>query len=121
MSQWTHVNCSIRYDGLPHRPNHYPNIYDIDKGLPRGTEGSLNYHIIQNPDPNSYTRQVVVWWGDLRDYNDREEVLEYFESMTHDRRVRSGILEIYVEGVGEFVYKYYHESGGWRLTAKVDE
>ena len=66
MSQWTHVNASIRFDGLlgmglPTESDlgvicTYENWKNTD--MPCGSEGGLQYSIIKNPD----TSCLAAWW-----------------------------------------------------------
>jgi len=125
MSQWTHVNASIRFDGLENqlpteetfgkvcRPDDKNHAHWYSPDLPCGTEGSIDYSIIMNPRQTSIAYMIVVFFGDLRDYKDVDEVLEYFRKITRGSMVRSGVLEINVESRHKQVYSYETKIGEW--------
>lgn len=126
MSQWTHVNASIRFDGLlgmglPTKAElgevcRYEDE-DIsswdDSILPCGSEGSIDYKIVRNPNTNSMAAMVVVFFGDLRDYSDSTGILEYFKRITEGKMIRSGILEIEVESSEPLLYRFDKEDREW--------
>jgi hypothetical protein len=114
MSQWTHVNASIRFDaifgqGLPTEKD-LGKVRGLEDDhetiLPCGSEGSIDYKIIRSQEESSLAAMVVVFFGDLRDYNNADEILSYFNKITKNKMIRSGILEIDVERVGIQVYRY---------------
>lgn len=136
MSQWTHVNGSIRIDGLPIIPGadeksmkalmgrmvkHNDPIEKWDAcTVPRGSEGSLHYVLIRAGD--GIVLWTVVIWGDLRDYGNVKEIKEWFTGIIdslqpgHGRGlfIRSAILEIEVEyrEVVVLVFKSNKDSAG---------
>jgi hypothetical protein len=91
MSTWTHVVGAIRVDGLPHLNNeiftseklrkimgpvstfHQPN--DKTK-LPCGSEGSLQYEIIEYYKGIPWV--IIPIWGDLRDYYDLAKIRRWW-------------------------------------------
>lgn len=119
MSQWTHVNASIRFDGLlgmglpsekelgkmckweDEDDSHWDN-----SNLPCGSEGSIEYTIVKTGGENSLACMVVVFTGDLRDYDNVQEILDYFNKITNGKMIRSGILEINVAPQEVKVYRY---------------
>jgi hypothetical protein len=125
MSQWTHVNASIRFDeimniGLLPTEKELGKICrweDEDTShwdnpdLPCGSEGSIDYKIIKNPDGSCMAAMVVVFFGDLRDYDNADEILNYFERVTKGKMIRSGVLEIDVESKDTLIYRY--DSNKW--------
>lgn len=128
MSTWTHINASIRFDGVLGMP--LPNERELgdicrweDENtdhwdttlLPCGSEGSLQYEIIRNPDPDCLAAMVVVFYGDLRDYDDVTYILEYFHRITKGKMIRSGILEISV-GQDNLTYFYSQDTEEWVQT-----
>lgn len=122
MSQWTHVNASIRIDGIPmlEEPITKEELGPIstwenpcDTKIPTGSEGSLEYTIIKCGGENSLACRVVCFYGDLRDYSDHEEILKYFKDIVKGKMVRSGILEIYVEYQDTLTYSYNDDSNEW--------
>ncbi len=111
MSQWTHVNASIRFDGIKGLTKE---LTEADLGkmckwedkdsshwnsskLPCGSEGSIEYKIVKTGSEHSVASMVVVFTGDLRDYDDTQEIIDYFSSIVEGRMVRSGIIEVSVE------------------------
>lgn len=132
MSQWTHVNASIRVDGIPsiqgelitpeelgqmclwkdENTSHWDNSI-----IPCGSEGSLNYQILKTGTENSLACRVVVFTGDLRSYSDAEEILAYFEKITKGKMIRSGILEIDIEGQYVYTYRHDREKDKWVLSS----
>jgi hypothetical protein len=120
MSVWTHVAAIIRYDairiqGMPDTMPELGNICDYDSSsedwdkcnIPCGSEGSLQYHKWTNPHPTSLAAYSVMFWGDLRDYDNATEILEYFKKITSPPAIiRQGVLVIGIEGKDEVVYHY---------------
>src|ERR1700677_3446136 len=99
MSIWTHVAATIRFDGLAGitaAPDLGKSVeYDSpqeDWGVctvPVGSEGSLKTELWTNPDTHSITRYTATIFGDLRDYDDADEIIAYFKKITKDQMVRS--------------------------------
>lgn len=131
MSQWTHVNAAIRFDGLTKKElptekelgnicrwedediSHWGNC-----NIPCGSEGSIQYRIIKNPDKSALAAMVVVFYGDLRDYDDNNEIVHYFNRIIKDKFIRSGLLEIEVESKVMLVYRYNSTDNQWNLIYK---
>ena len=126
MSTWTHVNGCIRIDGIPSttpgadyaslcsilgKTYTYEDPPEIRAAcsVPRGSEESLQYKIIKAGDG------IVLWtvpvWGDLRDYDDVEEIRTWWKKVTEKSGllIRSAILEIEVEGKRSAVFQYKYE------------
>jgi len=91
MSVWTHVNCSIRIDGIDYGDLPKINNYSI----PSGSEGPLEYHY--NIVDTGMVLATLMIYGDLRDYEDIDEIMSWIKGITEDIIVRSGIMEIEVE------------------------
>jgi hypothetical protein len=132
MSQWTHVNASIRYDGIPALG--IPIITEKELGeistwendvedtiLPCGSEGSLEYKLIKTGTENALACRAVIFYGDLRDYSDVDEILAYFESITSGKMIRSGILEIAVEYQDVMIYRFNTSDKKWEFVDEVTE
>lgn len=115
MSIWTHINGSIRVDGVVMRGDSsrmleglkviLGNICSFDDKrdkwnkctVPCGSEGSLQYHIHEYGTGLAWA--VVVIYGDLRDYSNVKEISTWFESVCIGwPMIRQAILEIEVEG-----------------------
>ena len=135
MSQWTHITAAIRYNYLEMLMGNSP----IDMGcfgkpvgweddfksevpaitgsptLPCGSEGSLDYEIIKSKDESSLGCRDAIFHGDLRDYDDVEEILEYFKEITTKDKymVRSGVLEIDVEFKRARVFRFDIDTKEW--------
>lgn len=113
MSNWTHVNGSIRIESLPQ--NNDLILEDIEKcfgkiieyedlvhygwysKVPCGTEGSLKYDFIPNEEENSMNAGVLVIYGDLRDYTSQFNVVDWIKqavSMSEVWWVRSCAIKI---------------------------
>ena len=99
MSNWTHVAGVIRvdyikwdedtpeldFDKLLGKECHdYESFVDADKRpelyLPMGSEGSLQKSVWINPDDSNCSRYTVSIFGDLRDHDSCDEIIEWFES-----------------------------------------
>ena len=111
MSIWTHVIGCIRLDGMPSLPeiggskediirilgpiSTYENQQDISR-LPRGSEGSLEYQIIEY---NSGLPWLVIpIWGDLRDYDNITEIQDWWkQTLASFKIVRDAVLRVEVE------------------------
>jgi len=105
MSQWTHVNAHIRIDGIEgvHKG------FNLDENIPCGSEGSLQYKI--DKVGTGLVLYNVAIWGDLRDYNNKQEIIEYLVKNFENEMIRSGIAEIEVERDKIYFYTFkYSES-----------
>lgn len=116
---WLHVNGCIRIDSLRWvTPDPTLNLiqellgdiikYDHvglfgtkhgerpDSPIPCGTEGSLEYEIIVNPDPNTVVAYTIPIWGDLRHYTNIAEVEDWFYNIVRheDLIMRQAVLQI---------------------------
>ncbi|WP_291726145.1 hypothetical protein [Bernardetia sp.] len=119
MSKWTHVNASIRFDSILHKHPPLPTekelglICTINNGsewensfIPCGSEGSLRYNVIKNPNISDSAAMLVVFYGDLRDYDDEREIMHYFKDLVEGQSIRSAIIEIDIEEEGRYIYSY---------------
>jgi hypothetical protein len=123
MGQWTHINASIRFDFLPGDPHSLPIPEDLgemykygepkkDSIIPHGHEGTLIYKIIVN-NPRKTNAMTVVFFGDLGDYNDLDEIVFYFARITTNRHVLSGILEIEIDNEWIYSFRFNKELQQW--------
>jgi len=141
MSQWTHVAGVIRIDGMPfvvglnqeqeraeiHKMVGNTCSYDDDApkwdacNVPCGSEGSLQYsYSFADHDEategfiasTSLSRSAIAIWGDLRDYDNENEIIEWFKGTlakfqpNHPENkglfsIRDALLSIEVEGQGK--------------------
>lgn len=120
MSKWTHVSGVIRIDDFSfiscRKRNTSKTVEKIigpmclfekwnkHSKLPTGSEGSIEYKVIQNKDESSLARFTVVFYGDLRDYDDLEEIKQWFiklreeiEAADNEMIYRDAILKAWVE------------------------
>ena len=116
MSQWTHINAMVRFDGIPEMKEPITKeelgvVSTWEEGeetnIPCGSEGSLDYEIIDTARGESgYAAcRAVAFWGDLRDYDSADEILEYFTKIIQGKMIRSGVLEINIEMQRTLVYR----------------
>lgn len=111
MSQWTHVNGSIRVDHLRSitsnidfndifRTTHWEDDNWDDCNMPCGSEGSLDINIWTAPSKSSIAAYTINIFGDLRDYENKEEIINWFHKLITKTflMVRAAALTIHVEG-----------------------
>lgn len=100
MSNWTHVVAIARVDHLRglfcSKPDfekifgkelHYEDSGDKwdyaeahpDEFLPIGSEGSLTMSVWENPDKSSLAAYTVSIFGDLRNHDNPDEIVEWFK------------------------------------------
>ena len=123
MSIWTHVAGVIRIDGLDEDFNWdellgkevgYNDSYDVweDAGshpneyMPCGSEGSLEKSIWKNPDEHCLAAYTVSVFGDLRDYDDLDAIVKWFEQVCKKLWVRNAVLTAECEN-GRVVNVYW--------------
>ena len=117
MSQWTHVCGCVRIDSFLddtidsrikevfgkmlywesktqdwREQENYPELY-----TPTGSEGGIEYDIWKNPDPHQAASHTVSIFGDLRDYCDAEEIVEWFNKICKAFWIRDAVLNIDIE------------------------
>lgn len=126
MSQWTHVAGIFRVDaliineevqketikeikGLLGKIVDFGDDDDWNTLLPCGSEGSLKYEVIPNPSLNSLSAFTIPVWGDLRDYDNVDEIISWFEGVCRNLWIRQAIIEIDVEGQDPVVHRYEQE------------
>lgn len=120
MSKWTHVSGVIRIDDFSFISRRKRNTsktvekiigpmclfekWNKHSKLPTGSEGSIEYKVIQDKDESSLARFTVVFYGDLRDYDDLEEIKEWFiklreeiEASDNEMIYRDAIIKAWVE------------------------
>ena len=121
MSIWTHVAGTIRIDHLrsfdinptPDFDNIFKkfiytdtlDISELRKGaeecnMPTGSEGSLDYRVIENPNENDICAYTVVIFGDLRDFgkDNINEIKDWWKNMLSKfAMIRQAVLQIQPE------------------------
>lgn len=129
MSQWTHVNGSIRIDAI--RISGFPELdksifgkqsqWEDDfesKNIPTGSEGSLTWLLWENPSKSSMAAYTLNIFGDLRDYDDEQGILDYLNQITKDQIIRGGICEIDIEYKEKIVYQFNTNIEIWEKLSK---
>lgn len=110
MSVWTHVAGCIRVDSFPFmtQPD-FKKIFikelwdEKDDGkcnMPSGSEGSLDYRIIRNPDPHAMSAYTIVIFGDLRDFGkeDKDEIINWWNRVLKEcGMIRQAVLQAIFE------------------------
>lgn len=101
MSKWTHVCGCIRVDALriveTNGVERIKSILEEKTKLPCGSEGSIKYEILVNPDEYSTAAYTIPVWGDLRDYDDVAEIENWFNEVCGKLIIRNAVLNIDVE------------------------
>lgn len=127
MSQWTHVVAAIRFDALRSLGMGYMKLSDLGHtvrfedpsekwarcDVPKGSEGSLQTHLVEDPDESSMAAYTATIWGDLRDYEDVGEIVRYLDRICRGRAVRSGVAKIDVEGQPIRLFRYSPVNCRW--------
>ncbi len=130
MSVWTHVNGQIRLDKWDKEPKppflgkmaiftvnthgEYARKMLSECEVPCGSEGSLRWEFHQDPPSSSVCWGYISIDGDLRDYDNINEILEWLKSSTAELHIRQGILQIVIEGRGPQILSYDYKNG-WNL------
>lgn len=116
MSIWTHVAGVIRIDGItgatpkPQLGNICTFYSDPDEwnkcDVPKGSEGSLQYSLWENPNDSHAAKYTVSVFGDLRDYDSIEGIVAYFKRISKRQIIRQGMFSVKVEGkeTKNFIY-----------------
>ena len=102
MSNWTHVAAIIRVDYIKDEDTPKLNFDELigkeclfdsdsetwddasnnpDKYLPMGSEGSLVKSVWINPKEDYITRYTVSIFGDLRDHDNPQEIIDWFKKI----------------------------------------
>lgn len=126
MSNWTHVAAVVRIDGielLGNRPDPYKifgkeclwdDICEVwedadnypEDYLPMGSEGSLQMSIWENPDKESLASTTVTIFGDLRDHDDPQEIVDWFKEKLKRVCVRQATITVKNERNGTVNWTY---------------
>lgn len=128
MSQWTHVNASFRLNSFGRiEDEELINIFgksvdfynmdeveydenwevkDKEKYLPIGSEGTLEMSVWHNPNKSHMASTTVSVFGDLRDYNDFDEIERWFNRCCGACFIRQAFCQVEVEGLGTKVFQF---------------
>ena len=110
MSVWTHVAGCIRVDSFRFMPQpDFKKIFvkelwdEKDEGecnMPNGSEGSLDYRIIRNPNPDAMSAYTIAIFGALRDFGkeDKEELVNWWNKVLNEcSMIRQAVLQVIFE------------------------
>lgn len=120
MSQWTHVCGCIRVDAIRGLMGDTPSTLqkklgrivgyedeDYETTLPCGSEGSIRYDIIENPDESAMAAFAIPIYGDLRDYSNVDEIKKWFNDVCKSiGLVRDAVISIDVEYGAQEIVRY---------------
>lgn len=114
MSAWTHVAAIVRVDGWVTNDdmtkifgkeclwNSDEKVWDdmqkdMAAYLPAGSEGTLHMTVWINPDASSFPRYTVSIFGDLRDYWNGLDIIDWFRDKLKyigDLSIRQACIEV---------------------------
>ena len=127
MSNWTHVAGVIRVDSFRDfvsenldfddrigKECHFTDPYEIwheqekhpEKFLPMGSEGSLHKLVWENPKKNYTAAYTVTIFGDLRDHDDPQEIVDWFKNICSKLWVRNAVVTVDNECNGSLTWTY---------------
>lgn len=126
MSNWTHVAAIVRLNCFTENPyevfgkeclwesgedvwedrRKHPESY-----LPMGSEGSLQMTVWENPDKSSIANAMITIFGDLRDHNDAEEIVDWFKNKIKDLWVRQATITVENEIFGTVNWTWGYKEG----------
>ena len=112
MSNWTHVAGIIRIDDFNRCTGGKPLNFEALIDLPWGSEGFLNMEVWENPDKSSMAGYTVSIFGDLRDHDSADEIIDWFkETCAKFIEVRQAVITVRNErfGVKNFFCDYVKE------------
>ena len=126
MSNWTHVAGIIRIDDLRLEDTildfdkligeelHFEDCREKwndasnhpDKYLPKGSEGSLTKSIWINPERDMAAAYTVSIFGDLRDHDDAQEIVDWFKKICNKFTIRNAVIVVENELNGQLTWTY---------------
>lgn len=126
MSNWTHVAGIIRiddfcledkipdFDKLIGKELHFEDSLvewnDAhnypEKYMPLGSEGSLRKVIWINSNKKMITAYVVSIFGDLRDHDDAQKIVDWFKKICDKFTVRNAVIVVDNELNGQVTWTY---------------
>lgn len=127
MSNWTHVAAIVRVDSFRifssdkldfskvfGKELNYDDMidrvyYNEDEFLPIGSEGSLQMSVWTNPNTSSVAAYTVSIFGDLRDHNDPDAVIEWFKEKCQLLMIRQATIVVENEQNGHRTWTYFDE------------
>ena len=130
MSNWTHVAGVARIDSMRIDENYTLDFDKIfgkeclwvspeelwieadehpDRFLPMGSEGSLHKSIWEDPDKSSLAAYTVMIFGDLRNHEDPEAIINWFRDVARSLNVRQATITVRNEWNGTRNWSYNGE------------
>ena len=129
MSNWTHVaaifrvdslrldNCKLNFTNIFGKELNYNDANEVwseaekypDRFLPCGTEGSLEMSVWENPDPCCVAAYTVSVFGDLRDHDSVEEIINWFDEKCKMLSIRQAVITVDNEWYGTQTKRYTYE------------
>lgn len=127
MSNWTHVAAIVRVDRFRERlcEVDFTKVFGRElkwnspeslwaesdehpeRFLPMGSEGSLQMSVYENPEIGHLDAYAVSVFGDLRDHDNPDQIIDWFKGKLNGLIVRSAciVAENECNGVRSWVYK----------------
>ena len=119
MSNWTHVAGVIRVDSfsgnldfddlIGSEWDYYGNFTKGSKRMPDGSEGSLQKSVWKNPDESCVAKYTVSIFGDLRDHDEPQEIIDWFKEVCDSLWVRQAIITVSNERNGTIDWRYEYD------------
>ena len=132
MSNWTHVAAIFRVDNLGSLCEQEPLDFDKIFGkeclyhssqdlwdeaekhpeefLPMGSEGSLHKSVWKNPDLSCMASYTISVFGDLRDHDSPDEIIEWFNKTCEKLWIRQAVVTVDNEWYGSRTLNYKEDS-----------
>ena len=82
-----------------------------ERYLPMGSEGTLKMMVWTSPDPSDMARYTVSIFGDLRDHDSPQEIVDWFKDKIKDLWIRQATITVENEcnGTVNWTYEYVRE------------
>lgn len=80
--------------------------YENQTKLPIGREGSIQYNIWTNPDPCYITAYNVAIFGDIRDYDNIQEIKGWFNDVCNQLDIRDAVLSVESTVMDKVIFSY---------------
>lgn len=124
MSNWTHVAAVARIDAWPWDNLKPEDIfgktvrYEDDaeaweeaethpeRFLPLGSEGSLEISVWENPERNDLAKYSVMIFGDLRDHDSPQAIVDWFKDKLAGLMIRQATIVVENEWYGNASWAY---------------
>ncbi len=129
MSNWTHVAAVARIDSIvglvpeldfeerfgktleygDSQRKWWEQEEHPERYLPMGSEGSLKMMVWTDPDPCNMARYTVSIFGDLRDHDSPQEIVDWFKEKLKDLWIRQATITVENEYYGTVNWTYERE------------